>query len=70
VAVVPSTGGLVGVMPAAAIAAAASSGEGTMTVEPRTATPSSGRPLKAASARVVRLLAAAMLHSVSPATTV
>src|SRR3954471_13319151 len=39
---------------------------GTITVEPSTTCEFSDRPLKAATVRVVRLLAAAIDHSVSP----
>src|SRR3954453_14684413 len=57
-------------MPAAAMAAAASGTDGIWIVEPRTTLPSAGRPLYAASARFVRLLAEAIVHRVSPGATV
>ena len=58
-----------GVMPARCIAAAASATLGTWIVEPSTTLAVSGRPLYAATARVVKLLAAAIVHSVSPGAT-
>ena len=51
-------------------AAAASGSEGTWIVVPITTCASSERPLDAASACVVKLFAAAIDHSVSPAWTV
>src|SRR5919108_2444445 len=50
--------------------AAPSATVGTWIVEPRTTWASSGRPLYAATVRVVRLFAAAIDHSVSPGWTV